>query len=125
MLEPDTIFIGKGSVLSYKSITLQFSPNRPTGPIRFSSCDVRVPVCVLSPSHVILPGEQRRSQRSKAVLHRSISTLKKMYIKKCPSLQLAGLHKASILCILDTRQVNPHKTAGIQKIGISSWAELN
>ena len=33
--------------------------------------------CCLSPSHAILPGEQRRSQRSKAVSYRGISTLKK------------------------------------------------
>ena len=26
-----------------------------------------------------------------------------------------GLQKASILCILDTRQIDPHKTASIQK----------
>ena len=34
-----------------------------------------------------------------------------------------GLHKASILCILDTRQIDPRNTASIQKIGKSSWAE--
>ena len=26
----------------------------------------------------------------------------------------AGLHKADILCILDTRQIDPHKTARLQ-----------
>ena len=49
----------------------------------FVSCHV----FLLSPSYAILPGEQRRSQGSKAVSHRGISTL--MYIKKCTSLRLA------------------------------------
>ena len=35
----------------------------------------------------------------------------------------AGLHKASILCILDTRQIDPDKTASIQKNNKTSWAE--
>ena len=57
-----------------------FSPNRPTGSICSSSRDVRpcvVICCLLSPSQAILPGEQRRSQGSKAVSYRGISTLKK------------------------------------------------
>ena len=60
------------------------SPNRPTGPIQSSSRDVRPFICclLLSPSHVILLGEQRRSQGSKAVLHRGISTLKKCTSRK-------------------------------------------
>ena len=35
----------------------------------------------------------------------------------------AGLHKTSILCILDTRQIDPDKTASIQKNNKTSWAE--
>ena len=34
-----------------------------------------------------------------------------------------GLHKASILCILDTRQIDAHKTASIQKKDKTSWGE--
>ena len=34
-----------------------------------------------------------------------------------------GLHKAGVLCILDTRQIDPRKTDSIQKIDKSSWAE--
>ena len=55
-----------------------FSLNRPTKQIRSSSCKV-CPwgTCwlTLSPSHAILPGEQRRSEGSKAVSHRGLSTL--------------------------------------------------
>ena len=57
----------------------EFSPNRPTGSIWSSSYNVRPYVCcILSPSHAILPGEQMRSQGSKAVSHRGICTLKKV-----------------------------------------------
>ena len=38
-------------------------------------------------------------------------------------LKETGLHKAGILCILDTRQIDPCKTASIQNIGKSSLAE--
>ena len=43
---------GRGEVFVYAIIAVlwyRFSPNRPTGPIRSSSRDVRVFVCVLSP----------------------------------------------------------------------------
>ena len=70
-------------------------------------------VC-LSPSHAILPGEQRRSQGSKAVLHRGISTLKKICIKKCISLRLAILpgdaSKTKISVLL---------SASVERFGVS------
>ena len=33
------------------------------------------------------------------------------------------LHKASILCILDTRQIDPHKTARLQNDDNTSWGK--
>ena len=38
-------------------------------------------------------------------------------------LRTAGLHKAGIPCILDTRQIDPLQAASIQKIDKSNWAE--
>ena len=64
------------------------SLNRPTGPIRSISRKVCPWRGDLSPFHAILPGEQRRSNGGTAVSHRGLSTLKKMYIKKCTSLRL-------------------------------------
>ena len=47
-------------------------------------------ICLLlSPFHVILPGEHRRSQESKAVPPPRHWYPEKMYIKKCTSLKLA------------------------------------
>ena len=60
-----------------------FLPNRLTGPIRSSSRKVCPWLGTLSPSHTILPGEQRRSQGRKAVSHRGISTLKNVHPKMC------------------------------------------
>ena len=61
---------------------LLFSRNRPTGPIQSCSRNVCPWLDGMSPSHAILPGEQRRSQGIKAVSHCGISTLKNCTSKK-------------------------------------------
>ena len=66
-------------------MAVKFSPNRPLG--RFGLVVV-MSVCVsvcLSPSHAIVPGEQRRSQGSKSVSHRGIDTLKNVTLNYWPS----------------------------------------
>ena len=88
-------------------ISRVFSPSRPTGWVWSSSRDVRplFVCCLLSPSHAILPGEQRSSYGSKAVSQHGISTLKKIYNKKCKLLRLAispvfGVFFFQLFCFL-------------------------
>ena len=69
-------------------------------------CGLCVVCCLLSPSHAILPGEQRRSQGSKAVSHCGLSTLKnahqEMYIITTGNLPPPSkLYKKS--CIRETK----------------------
>ena len=78
-------------------LTTYISLNRPTGPIHSSSRNVRP--LLLFPFYMHLPGEQRRSQGSKAISHCGIHNLKKMYHhcewqsdKIFSGLSLAGEH---------------------------------
>ena len=77
-----SLFLRDSKISSiFRSINY-FSPNWPTGLIQSSSSKVSLSVCVsvcLSPSHAILPGEQRRCQGSKAGLHRGITTSRNVH----------------------------------------------
>ena len=80
---------------SPKNIFKYFSPNRPTGPIWSRSRDARV--LLLSPSHAILPGEQRRSLGSKAISYQA-----SVPWKNVPSLQLSVSAHAGICLMIFT-----------------------
>ena len=88
----------------------RFSPNRPTGPIWSSSRDVRP---LLSPSHTILSGEQRRSKGllSTGPIPSSLLSLLEWALKCC--------YNARILirpCL--AKNTSNHITL---KLGLETW----